>query len=330
MTEQLPVLTPEELNGWVLGGPAPVAFSPFGENKALVVKLAAVDMPGEVAGWLSTLLCPVIGIGDEGGALAQACDVVVKEEAEAARLLKRIEANPVTAACLVEVLRISEGMPVEDALRLESLAYATLQGGAEYAAWLSGLQAQPPVPDEEGPAVLLERQGKELNMILNRPGNRNAMSVEMRDALNEALQLVLADEGIESVRISGRGKCFSTGGDLAEFGTVPDSATGHIVRGLSVPGALLARCADRVTAHVHGACIGSGLEFPAFAGRVTASANAHFQLPEVSMGLIPGAGGCISIARRMGRQRTAWLALSGKRIKARQALEWGLVDEIID
>lgn len=329
MSVPLSVLTPTDLAGWTLSGPAPAAFSPLGENKALVLALDAGAEAG-LADWLRSLVCPVIGLGESSAALADTCDVVVQAEAEARLLVQHIEAHPVAATTLVEVLRITETLPMDQALRVESMAYATLQSGAEYRAWLAGMETQVEPPAEDGPAVLIERDNARLEIILNRPGNRNAMSVEMRDALDEALQLALTDEAIESVSISGRGKCFSTGGDLSEFGTVPDPATGHVVRGLSVPGALLARCAARATAHVHGACIGSGVEFPAFAGRVTASANAHFQLPEIGMGLIPGAGGCISIARRVGRQRTAWLALTGKRIKARQAQEWGLVDEITD
>ena len=47
-------------------------------------------------------------------------------------------------------------------------------------------------------------------------------------------------------------------------------------------------------------------------------------------GLIPGAGGCVSLPRRIGRQRTAWLVLSGRRVSARTALRWGLIDEIVD
>jgi len=84
-----------------------------------------------------------------------------------------------------------------------------------------------------------------------------------------------------------------------------------------------------VWAFVHGACVGAGVELPAFAARVLARANVLFQLPEVSMGLVPGAGGTASIARRIGRQRTAWMALSGARIDAETAIDWGLVDEIV-
>ncbi|MFP6795782.1 MAG: enoyl-CoA hydratase/isomerase family protein, partial [Pseudomonadales bacterium] len=87
---------------------------------------------------------------------------------------------------------------------------------------------------------------------------------------------------------------------------------------------------DRIEVHVHGACIGAGIELPAFAHRVIAQRNAFFQLPEVSMGLIPGAGGTASILPRIGRHRMAAWALTGVRIDAETAMLWGLVDELAD
>jgi enoyl-CoA hydratase/carnithine racemase len=59
-----------------------------------------------------------------------------------------------------------------------------------------------------------------------------------------------------------------------------------------------------------------------------ADPDARFLLPEVAMGLVPGAGGTCSIPRRIGRQRCAWLALTGAAIDAQMALAWGLVDEV--
>jgi enoyl-CoA hydratase/carnithine racemase len=91
---------------------------------------------------------------------------------------------------------------------------------------------------------------------------------------------------------------------------------------------LLAATAARVRAVVHGACVGAGVELPAFAARVVAREGARFWLPELSLGLVPGAGGTVSLPRRIGRQRTAWLALSGRAIDAETALAWGLVDEL--
>ena len=67
---------------------------------------------------------------------------------------------------------------------------------------------------------------------------------------------------------------------------------------------------------------------PAFAERVVAAPDTHFQLPEVAMGLVPGAGGTASLPRRIGRQHTVWLGLSGVAIDAPTALEWGLIDAI--
>jgi enoyl-CoA hydratase/carnithine racemase len=62
---------------------------------------------------------------------------------------------------------------------------------------------------------------------------------------------------------------------------------------------------------------------------VRAHPNTVFGLPELSLGLLPGAGGTVSVTRRIGRWRTAYLVLSGRRIDAATALRWGLVDEIL-
>ena len=260
---------------------------------------------------------------------AWSAEVAGSLKQDSAPLLAGIERAPIAATILVQLLRAIHGIPIESALTAESLAYSTLQAGPEFRAWLAANRAAAPAkPVDEGPAVVMSREDETLELELNRASNHNAMSVEMRDALIEALQLVLADESIRTVRISGRGKCFSTGGDLTEFGTAPDPATAHLVRSMALPGRLLAQCARRVTVNVHGACIGSGIEFPAFAARVVAKPDAYFQLPELQFGLIPGAGGCVSISRRIGYQRTAWLVLSGKRINVRRALEWGLIDAV--
>ena len=69
-----------------------------------------------------------------------------------------------------------------------------------------------------------------------------------------------------------------------------------------IPGRLLAAVAERMRAEIHGACIGAGIELPAFVSRVTAHPAAWFQLPEVGMGLVPGAGGTVSLPRRIGRE----------------------------
>jgi enoyl-CoA hydratase/carnithine racemase len=122
---------------------------------------------------------------------------------------------------------------------------------------------------------------------------------------------------------------FCSGGDLDEFGTVADPATGHLVRVTRSVGRAVHEVAARTTVHVHGPNAGSGVELAAFAGTVVAAPDATFVLPEVGLGLVPGAGGTVSLPRRIGRHRTAWLALTGATIDAELAQRWGLVDELV-
>jgi enoyl-CoA hydratase/carnithine racemase len=75
-------------------------------------------------------------------------------------------------------------------------------------------------------------------------------------------------------------------------------------------------------------CVGAGIEPPAFAGRVVAAPDTALRLPEIGMGLIPGAGGTVSIPRRIGRRRTLHLTLDGGPLGAADALERGPVDAV--
>ena len=278
---------------------------------------------------LQHLPCPVLAVGLPTHTLAAAADVVVESPDLLSGTIANIEQAPIASAVLVQTLRATAGLLPDLGLAVESLAYSALQKGADFSRWLARRKA-PAIPQrEEGPAVIMDRDGPQLSLILNRPKNRNAMSIEMRDGLTEALEFALADTTINLVRVTGAGACFSVGGDLSEFASAPDPATAHAVRQARLPGARLARIAEHAEIIVHGAVIGSGIEFAAFAGKLRATVDAFFQLPEIRYGLIPGAGGCVSIPRRIGRQRTAYLALSARRVSARTALEWGLIDEIV-
>jgi hypothetical protein len=284
-------------------------------------RAALLQVPAPTVGLATRAVSPA------GRALASRLDVIVTGEAELACLRRRVQAHPLAAMGLVQLLRHGEGRDVEAGLVAESLVYATLQAGPEFAAWRAA-RAPRQKPASPEPAVRVWRELDRLHLRLNRPDKRNAFSAEMRDALCEGLRLAVADASIERVVLSGEGACFSAGGDLDEFGTLPDPATAHAVRTTRSPARLLALCADRVRAELHGACIGAGIELPAFAARVVAREDAFAELPELAMGLVPGAGGTVSLPHRIGRQRTAWLALSGERIDAARGLAWGLFDEV--
>jgi len=177
---------------------------------------------------------------------------------------------------------------------------------------------------------MLDREDAEVTIILDNVERGNAIDRSMRDALREAFALATVDPQIERVRLLAKGKAFSLGAELGEFGTTSDPAAAHAIRMRTLPAPLIARCANLLEVHVQGACVGAGLEMAAWAKRITATPNAWFQLPELAMGLIPGAGGCVSVSRRIGRSRAALLILSGRRLSARAALAWGLIDAIVD
>lgn len=255
--------------------------------------------------------------------------VSVKADAfdrEVARLEVAVRACPVAATTLVRVLRMGEGMAADDALTLESLAYSTLLAGDEFRRWLAKRGEAAALTGGE---LKLEREDECLTVTLASPANRNAMTAAMRDALFEALANALDDPSAPDVLVRAEGNCFSTGGDLGEFGSAADLATAHVVRSRRSVARLMLALGDRATVHFHGGAIGSGLEAFARAARRTASGDAWFQLPELAMGLIPGAGGTVTVARAIGRHRAAWMMLTGQRVRARQALDWGLVDEIV-
>jgi hypothetical protein len=231
------------------------------------------------------------------------------------------------AVTLAQVLRTSEFLDVDEGLTVESLAYSMLQGGPGFKTWLDNRPA-PHAAADHGKVLLVERDGAAFRLTLNRPHVHNAVSSRLRDELCEALTVACADPSIREITLRGAGPSFSSGGDLNEFGTLPDLVSAHLTRTTRSPARLLATLSPRVTAYVHGACVGAGIELAAFAGRVVAAPDAQFSLPEFGMWLIPGAGGTVSIPRRIGRQRTMWLALRSVAIDATTALAWGLVDEI--
>lgn len=292
-----------------------------GESPLVLVDLddpgmAAVD--GPAPNWRV-----VAGIGARDGAYPL-CDVVVTDEHELAAVETTCTTAPLAAATLVQVLRAGAELGSVAGLVLESVAYSMLLAGPEFRRWYDR-QPKRKAKAAVDP-VLVEHDGDAWTVVLNRPDARNAYSAAMRDGLVDVLRAADAMDPPPSIVLRGNGPVFSSGGDLAEFGTTPDVVLAHGIRTVRAPGLLLQRLG--ATARVHGLCVGAGVELPAFCARVDAAPDTTFMLPEVAMGLIPGAGGTVSIARRVGRQRTALLALTGSPIDAETAHSWGLVDAI--
>ena len=274
---------------------------------------------------------PVTALADSTQALLPFIDLIADSTTADFLLdaaLNNIVRHPMASTALVQVLRQSLTVSVEQALILESLTYSSLQHGAEFMGWLKDRAAPKPRAQDIEPVVLCERQDAHLTVTLNRPAKHNAFSATVRDGLTEALLLACADTSIKRVTLKGAGPSFCAGGDLDEFGEARNAAVAHLTRTTRSPGRLIYRLGDKVHARLHGACIGAGIEMTAFAKRVVAKDDAFFALPEVGFGLVPGAGGTVSIPRRIGTHRTALLGLSGQRIDTTLALNWGLIDAI--
>ena len=250
-------------------------------------------------------------------------------DAELARLADRIHQRPCASATLAQVLRVTENLDVPDALIVESLAYSTLLGGSEFREWRRA-RAVRTSKENSRTRVRFTREADSVCIYLANPERLNAFDARMRDDLVEALSALIDDPTVESLTLRGDGRAFSSGGDLDEFGSTPDLATAHAIRTSRSPALLVHQLRQLTTAYLHGACIGAGIEVPAAAQRVIAQEGSSFRLPEIGMGLIPGAGGTVTISRRIGRHRTLYWALSDQTLDVRIAKEWGLIDGVGD
>jgi enoyl-CoA hydratase/carnithine racemase len=327
----------------VEGGLAPEAIGPLSDRPMLAVAVDDDPMLAALAEVVRSLPCVTVGVARAGADLSAPPDfdillaeVVAPERpwvgcADIDQVLALVSSavgeSSAPAIALAQLLRFSAGISMTDALVSESFVYSMLQSGPIHRQWID---RRGPVPhrDQSEPAVLAQRQSSSLLLTLNRPQVRNAYDARMRDELVVMLQLAESDPTITSITLTGAGPSFCSGGDLSEFGSVPDTVSAHVIRTTRSAGPWLARCKSRTTAVVHGACVGAGTELPAFVAQVVARPDATFQLPEVPMGLIPGAGGTVSLPRRIGRQRTAFMAITGSTIDAETALAWHLVDRI--
>jgi enoyl-CoA hydratase/carnithine racemase len=257
-------------------------------------------------------------------ALDSAFDLVASD-GDIAGLEAAFARAPLAAVSAALLLRTPRP-DVDDGLNAESATYSVLQAGPEFRAWRDTTPARP-ADDGGEPRVRVGTFGTVTEIVLTRPARHNALDVAMRDALDAALGDAAWRSG--GILVRGDGPSFSSGGDLDEFATFPDPATAHVVRLLRSPASRFAALHERLVVAIHGTCLGAGIELAAFADHVVAADDTRIGLPEQAIGLVPGAGGTVSIARRAGRRTVLSLLLRDGTIPADQARDWGLVDEVV-
>jgi len=176
--------------------------------------------------------------------------------------------------------------------------------------------------------VLTSRAGSVLTITLNRPDKLNAFEASMHAALREALREAEAAH-VRAVVITGAGRGFCVGQDLGEFKRIPQ--IGDALRERYHPNVLAIRALEKpVIAAVNGPAAGAGLSLACVCDIRIAAESATFVPAFVNIGLVPDAGGPYFIRRLLGTPRAfEWMA-SGRRLSSEQALEWGLVSEVVE
>lgn len=166
---------------------------------------------------------------------------------------------------------------------------------------------------------------------INRPERRNALGRAVVEGLIDAAERVAERKAVRAVILSGAGdKAFCAGADLKERKGMPEPAVREFVTLLNRMMTTIERSGKVWIAALHGACLGGGLELALCADLRVASTDLVCGLPEVRLGILPGAGGTQRLPRLIGMARAKELILTGMRVGAPDALRLGLVNRVAD
>ncbi|MBL8648163.1 MAG: enoyl-CoA hydratase/isomerase family protein [Sphingosinicella sp.] len=171
--------------------------------------------------------------------------------------------------------------------------------------------------------VDLSRDGEIAVITVNSPPV-NALSAPVRDGIAEGVTSAVADAEVKAIVLICAGRTFIAGADITEFGKPPRGTSLHqmidVIESATKP----------VIAAIHGTALGGGLETALGAHYRVAVPSAKLGLPEVKLGLLPGAGGTQRLPRVVGAEAALKMVTSGNPIGAKAALDSGLVDELVD
>jgi enoyl-CoA hydratase/carnithine racemase len=178
--------------------------------------------------------------------------------------------------------------------------------------------------------VIYEKDRSIACVTLNRPRVLNAFSVQMRDDLYEVLSAIKADDEVRVVVFKGAGdKAFCAGADLKEFLTAPSAVKARRIRAVRDLWRLFMSLPQPLIALLHGYVLGSGMEIALYCDLRIAASNVIFGLPEVGLGILPGAGGTQTLPRILGLSGALDMLLTGRRLGSEEALSRGLVNEVV-
>jgi len=163
---------------------------------------------------------------------------------------------------------------------------------------------------------------------LNRPEVKNALNMDLRQALADAAGRIAEEEAVRCVVITGGDDVFAAGADIKLL--ADKDAAGMKALGLHKYWDAITAIPQPVIAAVNGFALGAGCELAMACDMIVAGEDARFGQPEVRLGIMPGAGGTQRLIRAIGKARAMHLALTGEIIDAATADSWGLVSEVVE
>jgi 2-(1,2-epoxy-1,2-dihydrophenyl)acetyl-CoA isomerase len=180
--------------------------------------------------------------------------------------------------------------------------------------------------------INLYRRGAAAKVELNRPERMNAWNTQFGFDLVDAVKATGEDAGVRAVLITGAGRAFSSGADLKDAPPVNDDGSPDLYSVLTeryhpiITG--IRRMPKPVIAAVNGAAAGIGLSLALACDLILAAESAFFLLAFVNIGLVPDGGSSVLVPARVGFARAIEMAMLGNRVEARQALDWGLINQV--
>ena len=169
----------------------------------------------------------------------------------------------------------------------------------------------------------LEKEGGIAVVTLNSPPV-NALSAPVREGINNGIKQAIGDPDVQAIVLICNGKTFIAGADITEFGKAPKGPS------LFEAQAMIENASKPVIAAIHGTALGGGLEVALTCHYRVAVPSAKCGLPEVNLGLLPGAGGTQRLPRIVGAEKAVEMVTSGQHVGAKKCLEMGLVDELAE